>query len=80
MENDLALFVSKQKVTDEKLILEEKYYKEQKANIENVMELFNTAKTKFESLKVTNYKKLNEAAIKNSIPFKLKSIDEFLAE
>jgi hypothetical protein len=52
----------------------------QKANIESVMELFNTAKTKFESLKVTNYKKLNEAAIKNSIPFKLKSMDEFLAE
>jgi hypothetical protein len=52
----------------------------QKANIENVMELFNNAKTKFESIKVNNYKKLNEAAIKNSISFKLKTMDEYLAE
>jgi hypothetical protein len=52
----------------------------QKANIESVMELFNTAKNKFESLKASNYKKLTDAATKNGIPFKLKTMEEFLAE
>jgi hypothetical protein len=52
----------------------------QKANIESVMELFNTAKTKFESLKASNYKKLTDATNKNGIPFKLKTMEEFLAE
>jgi hypothetical protein len=33
-----------------------------------------------DALKVNNYKKLNEAAVKNSIPFKLKTMDEYLAE
>ena len=52
----------------------------QKANIESVMELFNTAKNKFESLKASNYQKLTDAATKNGIPFKLKTMEEFLAE
>ena len=52
----------------------------QKANIENVMELFNTAKTKFESLKSSYLTKLTDTTTKNGIAFKLKTMDEFLAE
>lgn len=52
----------------------------QKANIESVMELFNTAKTKFESLKSSYLSKLTDAATKNGVTFKLKTMDEFLAD
>ena len=50
----------------------------QKANIESVMELFNTAKSKFETLKSSYLGKLTDATTKNGIPFKLKTIEEFL--
>jgi hypothetical protein len=52
----------------------------QKANIENVMDLFTTSKTKFESLKSSYLTKLIETASKNGVIFKLKTMDEFLAE
>jgi hypothetical protein len=52
----------------------------QKANIENVMELFNTTKTKFESLKSSYLTKLTDTTTKNGIAFKLKTMEEFLAE
>jgi hypothetical protein len=52
----------------------------QKANIENVMELFNTAKTKFESLKSSYITKLTDITTKNGVAFKLKTMEEFLAE
>ncbi len=52
----------------------------QKANIENVMELFNKAKLKFENLKATHYSKLNDAAIKNGVVLNLKTMVDFLAE
>jgi hypothetical protein len=52
----------------------------QKANIESVMELFNTAKTKFESLKSAYLQKLTDNATKNGLTLKLKTMEEFLAE
>jgi photosystem II stability/assembly factor-like uncharacterized protein len=52
----------------------------QKANIESVLELFNTAKTKLDKLKGTHIDKLKDAALKNNIPFEIKSIEVFLAE
>ena len=52
----------------------------QKASIENIMDLFNTAKTKFESLKSSYLTKLTDAATKNGMAFKLKTMEEFLAE
>jgi hypothetical protein len=52
----------------------------QKANIDSVMDLFNKAKTKFENIKTTNFSKLNDAATKNGVAFKLKTFEEFLAD
>jgi hypothetical protein len=52
----------------------------QKANIESVLELFNTAKTKLDKLKGKHIDKLKDAASKNNIPFEIKSIEVFLAE
>ncbi len=52
----------------------------QKANIENVLELFTTAKTKLEKLKDVHLKKLKDTSNKNNIPFEIKSKDVFLAE
>jgi len=52
----------------------------QKANIESVMELFNTAKTKFESLKSTHLTKITDNATKNGVAFKLKTFEEFIGE
>lgn len=52
----------------------------QKANIENVLELFNTAKNKLEKLKSKHVKKLKEVTQKNNISFEIKTMETFLAE
>lgn len=52
----------------------------QKANIENVMDLYKTAQTGFEALKAKYKNKLIEQATQQGIPFALKTKEEFLKE
>lgn len=50
------------------------------ANIENVMDKFNTAKSGFNDLKSKHKNKLVEQAAKLQIPFSLKSFEEYLKD